>query len=351
MQHPEEGVIHSYVDGALSPAESAELEAHVGSCGECSARVAEARGLAAASSRIVGHLDFIPGNVIPAAPARRQFSLLRSTWPVAIAAALVIGIGLESTRSDDTPQAASETMSLRDIGKIALPDSVLLAPVSRPAANQAPPSPPSIGPSARRERQVAATDPTAVTAAVPAPQMAKGSAPAAPPPVAASIGEARSDAITAQREMARTSAPAGMAAGAVVREKAAAPSVARLGMSRAMVDRAESEAIRTFVGCYDLNASTGTFPARFALVADTIPATSGLLAVHYVDANGRLSDRILDAGWSTEGSQAVVKTIARGPLLTIARAGGTVAAASPNGPRTGSVTDCSGVGVNSEIVK
>jgi len=89
-----------------------------------------------------------------------------------------------------------------------------------------------------------------------------------------------------------------------------------------------------------MNASTETFPARFALVADPVPGASGLLAVRYVDANGRLSDRILDAGWTPEEGRAVVKTVARNPILTLSRSGETVVAQSPNGPRTGRVGSC-----------
>ena len=65
MQHPDEGTIHAWLDGALNPEESASFEAHAASCAECSAAIAEARGLIAASSRIVSALDIVPGGVIP----------------------------------------------------------------------------------------------------------------------------------------------------------------------------------------------------------------------------------------------------------------------------------------------
>jgi hypothetical protein len=66
MQHPDEGTIHGWLDGALQQEEGAVLEAHVASCAECQAVVAEARGLIAASSRIVSALDIVPAGVIPA---------------------------------------------------------------------------------------------------------------------------------------------------------------------------------------------------------------------------------------------------------------------------------------------
>ena len=92
MQHPEEGTIHAWLDGALSANEAAALESHVATCTACAAAVAEARGLIAASSRIVGHLDAVPGKVIPAAGRRRGTSW-RNPWFAAVAAGLILFVG------------------------------------------------------------------------------------------------------------------------------------------------------------------------------------------------------------------------------------------------------------------
>ena len=51
MQHPDEGTIHTWLDGELSLDDAAELEAHVRNAGECAAAVAEARGF------IAGHRE------------------------------------------------------------------------------------------------------------------------------------------------------------------------------------------------------------------------------------------------------------------------------------------------------
>lgn len=67
MEHIDEGTIHAWLDGALPPDEGGRIEAHVASCAECAAAVAEARGLIAASSRILAALDDVPGGVIPVA--------------------------------------------------------------------------------------------------------------------------------------------------------------------------------------------------------------------------------------------------------------------------------------------
>lgn len=63
--HPDEGLLHEWLDGQLSPADAAIMQAHMESCAECEARVAEARGLMAASHRILSALDDVPANVIP----------------------------------------------------------------------------------------------------------------------------------------------------------------------------------------------------------------------------------------------------------------------------------------------
>src|SRR5262245_6969751 len=66
-QHLDEGTIHAWLDGGLSPDESARVESHTGSCADCAALVAETRGLVAASSRILSSLDAVPSNVLPGA--------------------------------------------------------------------------------------------------------------------------------------------------------------------------------------------------------------------------------------------------------------------------------------------
>ena len=65
MQHPDEGAIHAWLDGALSHEEGAAIETHASTCAECASAIAEARGLIAASSRIVSALDIVPAGVIP----------------------------------------------------------------------------------------------------------------------------------------------------------------------------------------------------------------------------------------------------------------------------------------------
>lgn len=113
MRHPEEGVIHAWLDGELSADDAAALETHVSTCSECAASVAEARGLMAASSRIVSALDIVPGDVIPATPRRRAW--YANTQLRAAAAVLVVAgaslILMRDGRAPDVERLMSESAS------------------------------------------------------------------------------------------------------------------------------------------------------------------------------------------------------------------------------------------------
>lgn len=348
MQHPEEGLIHAWLDGALPADEAAALESHVTSCETCRPVVAEARGLIAASSRIVGHLDAVPANVIPT-EARglllKRKTWLRSPWPPAIAASLIIAIGLYSSR-----EAPPGTGSRPGTGSGA--PALAPAPENQPGpgtgSNRPAPgtgSRPGTGSEARNEAREAVTPelppanaasqkatitaPTPTAAALP---------PSAPLPQRADVQAAEETRATADRlNRSRVSAAVGAVAGGAA-GAAAAPSRASMERSFSLLDQASTEATRAFAGCYEMNVSTDILPDRFALVTDsaTMP---GLLGIRYVDSTGQLSERIVDAGWTMAGGQALVRT-ARGTILTLSKAGPAVTGDSPNGPRRGRVISC-----------
>jgi hypothetical protein len=105
-EHPAEGSIHAWLDGALDASEAAQVEAHVADCAACAARVAEARGLIAGASRVVGLLDETPAPLIrPASTPTSSggssiWRMLRVTPARAgIAAILLVGLGITLTRS------------------------------------------------------------------------------------------------------------------------------------------------------------------------------------------------------------------------------------------------------------
>jgi hypothetical protein len=107
MQHPDEGTIHAWLDGALSPDEAARVEAHARECPECAAAVAEARGFIAASSRILTALDNVPRGVVPATVAKKRFDPF--VWRIA-ATLLVVAAGtlvVVRTRGGDSAVQAT----------------------------------------------------------------------------------------------------------------------------------------------------------------------------------------------------------------------------------------------------
>jgi hypothetical protein len=148
MQHPDEGTIHSWLDGALSAEEAASLESHVATCQSCAAAVAEARGFIAASSRILTALDDVPRGVVPAVPQRKRD--LRVVWRAAAAMLVVAGGSLVVMREGGP-----------DTAVVKAKDSVAFkaAPVPQPAS---PVATEGSGTSTSQSQKAAISEPTAV---------------------------------------------------------------------------------------------------------------------------------------------------------------------------------------------
>ena len=136
-EHPDEGTIHAWLDGALDDASASALAAHAARCEACAARVAEARGLIAGASRIVGALDDVPSANAPAwgqpsaTPAARPaasgagsaWRLLRVTPArAAIAATVLVAVGMSLTYT----RGAVDTESLRMRDKAAAVQSTTM---------------------------------------------------------------------------------------------------------------------------------------------------------------------------------------------------------------------------------
>ena len=117
MQHPDEGTIHAWLDGALSADEAAQIDAHVKDCAECAAAVAEARGFIAASSRILTALDDAPRGVIPATvPVRKRLDPM--VWRIAASVLVIVGGTLIVVQNQGTREtsvtASAPTMDTSD---------------------------------------------------------------------------------------------------------------------------------------------------------------------------------------------------------------------------------------------
>lgn len=146
MQHPDEGTIHAWIDGELSPDDMSALEAHLTECPECSALAAEARGLVAASSRIVSALDIIPGDVIPKAAPRRRPWYASTQLRAAAAVVIVAGASLLVVRNGEVKkmERAVQTSAPAQVAAPAVEPMVdsassgmASAPVAAPAPTRA----------------------------------------------------------------------------------------------------------------------------------------------------------------------------------------------------------------------
>jgi hypothetical protein len=155
MQHPDEGMIHTWLDGELSAKEAAALEAHAATCEQCKAAIAEARGFVAASSRIVSSLDAVPAGVIPIAkkPAKRMW-YSSSQFRVAAAVLFVAGASLLVMRNGT--QKATMALSTRsEANEASTAQRVMTATGPSSASSSAPVQPPVVADQAAANAAVA----------------------------------------------------------------------------------------------------------------------------------------------------------------------------------------------------
>jgi hypothetical protein len=191
MSHVDEGLIHAWLENQLEPAEAARVERLVASDPEWGAAAAEARGLIAASSRVLGALDPAPaptgtlgshhtvGTQRVEHTKRKGASWARSPWLRAAAAiVLVAGVsGLLFTSRNE----------FNEVGKVAVKVPAPDANVSPPAITVSPPADPVTattalppaqnGPGPRQKSAAKAERPRSEISTPPAP-------PSAPPPPA-----------------------------------------------------------------------------------------------------------------------------------------------------------------------
>ena len=121
MSHVDDGVLHAYLDGELSPALRERLDAHVAECSACRARLEEERGLIERASQLLGFAQPPERAAPPPLHQLRQPRLLwRIRMPLAWAATVTVALGLgyylgESTltapREQDAPQATAAPLA------------------------------------------------------------------------------------------------------------------------------------------------------------------------------------------------------------------------------------------------
>ncbi len=182
MSHVDDGTLHAYLDGELSPAEVQGVDAHLAQCPACRGRLDEERALITRAGELLA-LAAPPDRELPPFRAGDVKPLTRLWWkvrlPLAWAAtvAIALGIGTYLGRGvEQVPQAptASDTRpaQLRALQAPISSDTVQRESRAwlRGAARTPPAAPAAPAPAARRETEMAAIRrDTALSAATPAP--------------------------------------------------------------------------------------------------------------------------------------------------------------------------------------
>jgi hypothetical protein len=252
MPHLDEGTLHALLDGEIPSAELPPIQAHLGACAECRARLAEEQDLLAESDRLIEVLE-LPEAAPAVAPIR---SAPRRVWPtrLAWAATLVLAAGLGySVRGGPAEPAPAASR-----------DSGVELRADEPAAAPAPPAPEPVtqsrdqaaAPALRREapqKAGAEGEKAAVRNAAPAEEKAEqlaakvDTAPPSPAPgavqppsrpAAPTTGLGRVGALRQEAARLREAAPAGALADAsVLAQPATLPEAMRvLGGSLRLID-------------------------------------------------------------------------------------------------------------------
>lgn len=339
MPHLDEGTIHAWLDGALTPQEQRLAEAHAAECESCAASVAEARGLVAASSRILSSLDDVPAGVIPAATvaargsmpagARRGIAVRRWVASPAMrvaAAVLLVATGTVFVTSReratrDVSTMADETVGMENKGvpgKSPAPvQQDVLAEASQPVP---PPSPKPVSPRTNvREGVVATSRAKSSTAAVANSTLADAVhldtmrvaqrvvAPARiaagkEAPQAAGAQSAERIAIAEGTGNRRQASPSGGRAGSLTEMSAQDANRAAALAPSAVREERDGSVVRAIAGCYAIRIGTWTpalnldadsvyiTPPR-SIVLDTLPTafpiSSGFRVTPILDTPGR----------------------------------------------------------------
>lgn len=305
--HVDEGTIHAWLDGALDAAESARVESHVAECADCGAVVAEARGLIAASSRILTALDDVPGDVIPERPM-----VAAAVAPLAAASAPADVVPITSARraprrSWGTWRAAAAILVMAGATGVVLARRGV-PNEERPAATE------SVGAS---DTATAGAAPNMVASAAPAPALSPAPAMSGPVP-AALPREAAAPAVS----------PMAPAAQARAREAAPVAADARIAGEpmRALADTAS-------VRLMSKSVAVAALPTASARSDSVLPLTlSGAVAAAPAPRRA-FSEARSEAARAPVAGAAAADAASRPRLLRDNAAGGVIA---------GTVSDANG---------
>ena len=140
MTHLDEGTIHAWLDGERRN-DADEIERHVAACPECSARVAEARGLLAGASRILSALDDVGVGIVPDRAASSHERPAARVRPIRViawlaAAGLIVAVGVKTVgRPAGEPAIAGGVRAESPVvGSARMEGATVVAKPSVPAA-------------------------------------------------------------------------------------------------------------------------------------------------------------------------------------------------------------------------
>ena len=349
-EHPDEGTIHAWLDGALDDAAAQSVAAHVADCRACAPRVAEARGLIAGASRVVRALDDDPsvsgpewGRTSPpmapprpmgASASKRAFRVTPARAAIAATVLVALGVSLTYRRTavdSDASRApgAASAMSSRVAAPTAsaerdpLLDSAVARNLAiaqppralRPADGPALPTPEPAPAGAAMSDAAASTRVAAGRAAVQAQRdSSAGTAPdQLPGTAAASANKAMAEQMVASRRADSAGAPtAGVMIGAPAR-----------GVARARVGAFAPQPV-----CYRVESANGAVAAWGPVALPFVMA---------VDSATRGVRVLSPAGQTADASATVSRADGDSLLVRLRRIGyeGTLALGAPGEARAG----------------
>lgn len=155
MSHVDDGTLHAYLDGELTPVERARLEGHVAECAACRNRLEEERALLERASGLLALAQPPERAAPPLHELRRPSVVWRLRVPVAWAATVVLALGIGYSIGDrPAMRPAPEPVAMHSADSSA--DRAGLVATSPPRLAYSPPRAQS--PAAPRTRPPAASE-------------------------------------------------------------------------------------------------------------------------------------------------------------------------------------------------